>query len=131
MVHKKKFTKKKYKEIVSACVCAIEEFNILFLHDAAAYLPVSRTEFYEMEIDLAPEVIDAVEKQRSLAKRMLTEKWLKSDSPTLNIALYKLISSPEERLAISGKSAADDDSDKTQRAYLESLEAMGGENVSD
>ena len=127
----KKISKKKYNEIVKACVQAIEEFNILFLPDVAAYLPVSRAEFYEMEIDLAPEVLDAIEKQRSLAKHALTEKWLKSDSPTLNIALYKLISSPEERLAISGKPAADDDSSKTQRAYLDSLEQMGEPDVSD
>ena len=130
-MHKNKFSKRKYNELVKASVDAIMEYNILFLPDVAAYLPITRTQFYDAELDLAPEIQEAVEKQRSLAKCALTEKWLKSDSPTLNIALYKLISTHEERLALAGKAGDDEDCTKTQRAYLESLELMGEENESD
>lgn len=131
MTKKRKYTKKFYNEIVEASIQAIEEYNILFLPDVAAYLPISRTEFYEMEIDLNNRVQDAVEKRRSLVKQSLTAKWMKSDSPTLSIALYKLISSPQERLAMTGKSDLSGDRDNTQKAYLESLESMGEDDVSD
>lgn len=131
----KKCPKKVYNTHVQACVEAIKEFNILFLPDVIAYLEISRADFYDFGIDKAPEVLDAIEIQRSLAKLSLTNKWLKSDSPTLNIALYKLISTPEERLAISGKADSQDDAADTRQAYLESLEQMsaddGGADESD
>ena len=56
---------------------------------------------------------------------------MKSESPTLNIALYKLIGTQAERLALAGKSGDDDDFSKTKQAFLESLEQMGDEDESD
>ncbi len=125
---KNKTTKKKYKELVNACIEAINNNCILFIHDISAYVELTRTEFYELGLDREQEILDAIENSRSHAKRRLTEKWLKSDSPTLNIALYKLISTPEERLAISGKNTEEDDNTDTRKAYLESLEMMNDES---
>lgn len=130
-MQKKSISKRKYNELIKSSVEAISEYNILFLPDLAAYLPISRTEFYNAELDIAPEVQAAIEKQRSLAKCALTQKWLKSDSPTLNIALYKLICTQEERLALTGKTDDEEDFTETRRAYLESLELMGEKNESD
>lgn len=125
---KNKTTKKKYKELVNACIEAINNNCILFIHDISAYVELTRTEFCELGLDREQKILDAIENSRSIAKRRLTEKWLKSDSPTLNIALYKLISTPEERLAISGKNTEEDDNIDTKKAYLESLEMMNDES---
>ncbi len=130
-MQKKLLTKKKYNELLKTSIDAVNEHNILFLSDVAAYLPITRTEFYLYELDLAPALKDAIENQRALAKQLLIQKWMKSESPTLNIALYKLIGTQAERLALAGKSGDDDDFSKTKQAFLESLEQMGDEDESD
>ena len=68
-----------------------------------------------------------------MIKQKLRAKWYESSTPTLQIALYKILATPEERKAMScsTKEAKSDGMFplEIQKAYLESLEKMADENA--
>ena len=63
-----------------------------------------------------------------MIKQKLRAKWYESTTPTLQIALYKILATPEERKAMSSSSKeAKTDGMlplEVQKAYLSSLEKM-------
>src|SRR5699024_10846552 len=75
--------------------------NILFITDLIAFLPISRATFYNYGLDKLDILKDAINKQRIITKQGLRAKWFKSKSPALQIALYKMIATKEEKEAIS------------------------------
>lgn len=94
-----KYTKSELEEIA---LKAIDKFNILFLDEIAAHLPVSRATFYNKKLHEAESIREAIEDKRILTRQAMKKKWYDSDHPTLQIALYKLICPPEELERIAG-----------------------------
>ena len=107
--------------------------KILFVTDLIALLHFSKSTFYVYGLDKSDAVKEAIENNKTMIKQKLRAKWYESSTPTLQIALYKILATPEERKAMSS-STKEAKSDgmfplEIQKAYLESLEKMADENA--
>ena len=127
---KKKLPIKKteYKKLVNDCLSLISDYKLLFINDLIALLPFSKSTFYVYGLDKSDAIKDAIESNRTMIKQKLRAKWYESTTPTLQIALYKILATPEERKAMSSSSKeAKTDGMlplEVQKAYLSSLEKM-------
>ena len=78
--------------------------KLFFVEDIIAMLPCSKSTFYEFypegsdELDILKELIDT---NRITIKVGLRKKWNDSEAPALQLSLYKLICSNEERKNLS------------------------------
>ena len=78
--------------------------NLFFIEDIIALLPISKSTFYNWfpeesdELDTLKELLDT---NKINLKVSMRSKWYKSDAPTLQLALMKLISTPEELKKLS------------------------------
>lgn len=139
MADKKKklpIKKTEYKKLVNDCLDLISDYKLLFVNDLIALLPFSKSTFYVYGLDKSDAIKDAIESNRTMIKQKLRAKWYESTTPTLQIALYKILATPEERKAMSSSSKeAKTDGMlplEVQKAYLLSLEKMAdGEDNAD
>lgn len=101
--HKKKHMSKAYntEELLRQSLEAIDKHKLVFIDDISTYLPCSRATFYNHQLDKVDAIKDSLVKNRVELKVAMRNKWFKSDSPPLQIALMKLISSDDERRAMS------------------------------
>jgi hypothetical protein len=79
---------------------AIEKHKLFFIDDIVAFLPIARSTFYEWELDKSDELKEMLDKNRVEVKSSLRSKWYKSNAPALQLALYKLIASPDEHRSL-------------------------------
>ncbi len=80
------------------------ENNLFFIDDIIAYLPCSKSSFYEFYPDGSDELDklkELLEVNRTTIKVSLRKKWYDSDNATLQMGLMKLIASPEEHRRLS------------------------------
>ena len=138
MNNKKKklpISKIQYRKLVNECISLINDYKLLFISDLIALLPFSKSTFYVYGLDKSDAVKEAIENNRSMIKQKLRAKWYESSTPTLQIALYKILATPEERKAMSSssKEAKNDGMFplEVQKAYLASLEKMGEDTEED
>ena len=89
------------EELLSQSLEAIDKHKLIFIDDISTYLPCSRATFYNHQLDKVDDIKDSLIKNRVELKVAMRNKWFKSDSPPLQIALMKLISSDDERRAMS------------------------------
>lgn len=89
------------EELLRQSLEAIEKHKLVFIDDISTYLPCSRATFYNHQLDKVDAIKDSLVKNRVELKVAMRNKWFKSDSPPLQIALMKLISSDDERRAMS------------------------------
>lgn len=82
----------------------IVKHNLFFIEEIVAFLPISKPTFYEYfkvgsnEFNDLKELLDV---NRTKVKKTLQKKWLESDAPALQMGLYKLLATDEERKALS------------------------------
>jgi len=91
----------KTEELKEKALEAIKEHDIIFIDELVAYLPCSKSTFYEHKLDKSDELKEAIEKKRTETKQTLRKKWKDSDNATLQMGLYKLLASDPERKALS------------------------------
>lgn len=88
----------KRKELVAKCLELIEKYKITFIDELVAYLPISRATFYNYSLDKIDTIKEALDKNKVLIKKILRTHWMKAGaSATAQIALYKLLATPDER----------------------------------
>ena len=82
---------------------AIQKHKLFFMDEVPDFLPCSRSTFY----DYFPDGSDELDTFKSLiainkteVKTSLRSKWYKSNAPALQLALYKLIASPDEHRSL-------------------------------
>ena len=78
--------------------------KLFFIEDIVAMLPCSKPTFYEMfplESNELNELKDLIDTNRISIKVGLRKKWNDSDAPALQLSLYKLICTNEERKNLS------------------------------
>jgi hypothetical protein len=81
----------------------IVEHKLYFVEDIVALLPISKPTFYEyFQIDSNElnELKGLLETNKVELKVSMRSKWYQSDAPALQLALYKLIASPEEHQSL-------------------------------
>lgn len=109
MTKEKKNTKKlpidkaEYDKLVEMCLKTIRnaDLNILFITDLVAFLPISRATFYNYGLDKLDILKEEIDNNRIRTKQALRAKWANSKSPALQIALYRMIATKEEKEAIT------------------------------
>jgi hypothetical protein len=78
--------------------------KLFFIEDIVAFLPCDKTTFYrffEVESNEYNELKGLLETNRVTLKVSMRSQWYKSTSPALQMALMKLISTPEELKKLS------------------------------
>jgi len=79
----------------------IVKHKLFFIDDICAFLPISRTTFYDWEFDKSDELKALLETNRTTLKVSMRSKWYTSNAPALQMALMKLIATPEELKKLS------------------------------
>jgi hypothetical protein len=79
----------------------IIKHKLFFIDDIVAFLPISRATFYDWEFDKLDELKDLLNQNRTELKVSMRSKWYKSNAPALQMALMKLIATPEELKKLS------------------------------
>jgi hypothetical protein len=78
--------------------------KLFFVEDIVAFLPCNKTTFYDffsVESNELNELKELLETNRTELKVSMRSKWYKSNAPALQMALMKLISTPEELRKLS------------------------------
>lgn len=94
----------KTEDLLKTALEAIEKHKLFFIEDIIAFLPCHKSTFYEHfpnESDNYKRMFDELEKNRTELKVSMRSKWYKSNAPALQMALMKLIATPEELRKLS------------------------------
>lgn len=73
--------------------------KLFFVEDIVAFLPCNKTTFYDffpVESNELNELKELLETNRTELKVSMRSKWYKSNAPALQMALMKLIATPDE-----------------------------------
>ena len=92
------------KKIFEQAKEMIVKHKLFFVDDIVAFLPCSKSSFYEFypdgsdELDELKELLNV---NRTTLKVSMRSKWYTSNAPALQMALMKLIATPEELKKLS------------------------------
>lgn len=92
------------KRLYEQSMQVIEERNLFFIEDLVAFLPCDRATFYRkfpQGCDECDSIKRALETNKVRTKSAIRHRLFNMDNPTAQIALYRMIATPEERDAIS------------------------------
>jgi hypothetical protein len=92
------------KKILEQAKEMIVKHKLFFIEDIVAFLPCDKTTFYrffEPDSNEYNELKELLEQNRVTLKVSLRSKWYTSNAPALQMALMKLIASPEELRKLS------------------------------
>ena len=92
------------KKIFEQAKEMIVKHKLFFVEDIVAFLPCNKTTFYEffpIESNESNELKGLLETNRTELKVSMRSKWYKSNAPALQMALMKLIATPEELKKLS------------------------------
>ena len=91
----------KTEELEKQALEAIEKYKLFFIEDIVSYLPCNKTTFYEHKLNESNAIKEALTKVKTDIKVSMRSKWYKSENPTLQMGLMKLIGTDEERKKLS------------------------------
>lgn len=91
----------KTEELEKQALEAIEYHGLIFIDDVVSYLPCCSRTFYDHELQELQTIKDALTKVKTELKVSMRSKWYKSENATLQMGLYKLIGSDQERKYLS------------------------------
>lgn len=82
------------------------------MDDVISLLTISRPTFYDIfkDTDGLDDIKACLDQNKISRKVKLRQKWANSDNATLNIALYKLCSAPDERALLADRTVNKNDS---------------------
>jgi len=87
------------KEIVEV----IKRNNLFIIQDIFAfYTGIKSSQFYNLGLEKSEEIKKAIDDNKIKTKQSMKKKWFKSDNPTLQIGLMKLIGTEEEAHRLNG-----------------------------
>ena len=89
------------KKIFEQAKEMIVKHKLFFIEDIVAFLPISSSTFYAWELEKSEELKELLNQNRTELKVSMRSKWYKSNAPALQMALMKLIASPEELRKLS------------------------------
>ena len=92
------------KKIFEQAKEVIVKHKLFFIEDIVAFLPIAKKTFYEyfpLDSNESNELKELLETNRVSLKVSMRSKWYTSNAPALQMALMKLIASPEELRKLS------------------------------
>lgn len=87
-------------KLYEKAIAVIRKNKLLFIEDVAAYVSCNKTTLYKhfpVESNELNDLKEELELNKVAIKVKLRKKWQDSDNPTVQIALYRLSCSDEER----------------------------------
>jgi len=102
----------KTEELEKQALEAIEKHKLFFIEDIVAYLPCTKPTFYEHKLNESNAIKDALTEVKTNLKVSMRSKWFRSENPTLQLALMKLVSSDEELRKLSMQHQVNEDFEK-------------------
>ena len=93
----------KTSELEQKALEVIQKNMLVFIHEVCVFIPVSKQTFYDHKLDQLDTIKAALDKNKTTLKAGLRKKWYDSDNATVQIALYKLIGTPEESDSINSQ----------------------------
>ena len=97
------YSKKEKEDLLAKAIKAATDNSLYFIEEIVAYLPISNVTFYEWKFNESNELKGIIEENKIKTKTKLRNNWAESSNATLNIALYKLIGSNEERRILADR----------------------------
>ena len=94
----------KTEDLFNTAIEQIKKNKLFFIEDIIAFLPCRKSTFYEHfpnDSDYYKRMFEELETNRVELKVSMRSKWYKSNAPALQMALMKLIASPEELKKLS------------------------------
>lgn len=92
------------KKIFEQAKEVIVKHKLFFVEDIVAFLPCSKPTFYDFfnpDSNELNELKELLNQNRTELKVSMRSKWYKSNAPALQMALMKLIATPEELKKLS------------------------------
>ena len=92
------------KKIFEQAKEMIVKHKLFFVEDIVSFLPISKPTFYDFfkpDSNEFNDIKDLLEKNRVEVKSAMRSKWFKSENPTLQVSLMKLICTDDERKKLS------------------------------
>ena len=92
------------KKIFEQAKEVIVKHKLFFVEDIVAFLPCAKPTFYDFfppESNELNELKELLEQNRTTLKVSMRSKWYTSNAPALQMALMKLIATPEELRKLS------------------------------
>lgn len=84
-------------ELEKSALDHIKGKRLCFIDEVVAYLPCTAKTFYNLKLHELPTIKEAIENNKTSLKVGLRKKWYESDNGVVQLALYKLICTKEER----------------------------------
>jgi AcrR family transcriptional regulator len=102
-------------KLYEMAIDAIQKNRLIFVDDIVAYLPCSRSTFYEhfpSKSDDYEKMFELLNKNRTELKVSMRSKWFRSENATLQLALMKLLSNDEELRKLSMQHQVNEEAEK-------------------
>ena len=93
------------EKIYKQALEVIDENKLFFVEDVVSYLPCAKATFYDffpLNSDELNAIKELLEKNKTSIKVSMRAKWYKSDNPSLQIALMKMIATEDEAHRLNG-----------------------------
>ena len=94
----------KTEDLFNTAMEQIKKHKLFFIEDIIAFLPCRKSTFYEHfpnDSDYYKKMFEELERNRTELKVSMRSKWYKSNAPALQMALMKLIATPDELKRLS------------------------------
>jgi len=99
----------------------IVKHKLFFFDDIIAFLPIASSTFYLWEMEKSEELKDLLAQNRTELKVSMRSKWYKSNAPALQMALMKLIATPEELRKLSMQFVESENTNKNTNFNVKEL----------
>lgn len=109
------------KKIFEQAKEVIVKHKLFFIEDIVAFLPISKPTFYDffpIESDEINDLKELLNQNRTELKVSMRSKWYKSNAPALQMALMKLIATPEELKKLSMQFIESENTHKTETPFF-------------
>lgn len=90
------------KELEQKALAAIDKHKLMFIEHIVAFLPCSKTTFYDLKLHESNAIKKAVEEMRVSKKTKMLSNWINSETPSLQIAAMKMIAEEHEAHRLNG-----------------------------
>ena len=84
------------KELETLALQALEEHQLTTVDELVSYLPCSQSTFYNHKMEQLDSIKKAMNHNRVSVKVQMKKEWRHSENATLQISLYKLLSTEDE-----------------------------------
>jgi len=109
------------KKIFEQAKEMIVKHKLFFIDDIIAFLPISSSTFYAWELEKSEELKELLNLNRTELKVSMRSKWYKSNAPALQMALMKLIATPEELRKLSMQFVESENTNKNTNFNVKEL----------